>query len=153
MEKIKKIIREIFYFIDPDIKIDFSLQEENHLFIDVKMKEPRALIGEKGQTLSEIERLIKIICRKNYDDLLYINLDINNYKKRKEDYLKSLAKEVADDVSFTGIEKKFPPMSASERRIIHLSLLDREDVTTESVGEKEDRRVLIKKSSSSTTQR
>ncbi len=147
MEKIKQIIRDVFYFIDPDIKIDFSLQEENYLSIDIKMKEPRALIGEKGQTLSEIERLIKIICRKNYDNTLYINLDINSYKKRKEDYLKNLAKEVADDVSFTGTEKKFPPMSASERRIVHISLLEREDVITESIGENPNRRILVKKSS------
>ncbi len=145
MEEIKKTIKEIFYFIDEDIRVDFFLREERVLLVDVKMKDPQILIGEKGQTLIETERLLKIVVRKKSKDLLFLNLDINDYKKRKADYLRDLALDAADEVATTGIEKKFPPMSSFERRIIHTALMTREDVVTESVGEDVERRVLVKR--------
>ncbi len=145
MEEIKKTIKEVFYFIDDDIRVSFFEKEENVLLIDVKMKDPQMLIGEKGQTLIETERLLKIIVRKKTNNLLFLNLDINDYKKRKADYLKDLAHSVADEVSRTGIGKKFPPMSAYERRIIHTTLVQREDVITESMGSDLERRVLVRK--------
>ncbi len=145
MEEIKKTIKDIFYFIDPDIKVDFRLNEENSLRVSVRMKEPQILIGEKGQTLAETERLLKIVTRKKTKDTLFINLDINDYKKRKEDYLKELVKEAANEVSSSGVEKSFPPMNSFERRVIHTTLLERSDVVTESVGEGPERRVFIKK--------
>ncbi len=145
MEEIKKTIKEIFYFIDEDIRIDFFLKEEKVLLVDVKMKDPQILIGEKGQTLIETERLLKIVVRKKTKEPLFLNLDINDYKKRKADYLRDLALDAAEEVSITGIEKKFPPMSSFERRIIHTALITREDVVTESIGEDVERRVLIKR--------
>lgn len=145
MEEIKKTIKEIFYFIDEDIRIDFSLKEERVLLVDVKMKDPQILIGEKGQTLIETERLLKIVVRKKTRDTLFLNLDINDYKKRKADYLRDLALDAAEEVATTGIEKKFPPMSSFERRIIHTALITRDDVVTESIGEDVERRVLIKR--------
>jgi len=145
MEETKKIIKEIFHYIDLDIRVDFYLKENNSLLVDVKMKDPQILIGEKGQTLAEIERLLKIIVRRKAENPFFINLDINDYKKRKAEYLKTLATEAADEVFVTGLEKKFPPMSAFERRIIHMALLQRKDISTESAGEGLERRVIIKK--------
>ncbi len=145
MEEIKKTIRNLFLLIDPDIRVDFFLEEENSLHIKVKMKDPQVLIGEKGQTLAEIERLLKAITRRKTDHALFVSLDINDYKKRKTDYLKELAKEAGDEVSLTGVEKKFPPMSPFERRIIHITLAERDDITTESTGSGHQKRVLIKK--------
>ncbi len=145
MNEIKKIIKDIFYFIDPDIRVDFYLKEENSLLVDVKMKDAQILIGERGQTLIEIEGLIKKIKRKKTKEPLFINLDINDYKKRKADYLKELSIEAADEVALTGLEKKFPAMSSFERRVVHITLAKRDDVETESIGEGEERSVIIKK--------
>jgi spoIIIJ-associated protein len=145
MEEIKKTIKKIFCFIDDDIRVDFELREERVLLVDVKMKEPQILIGEKGQTLIETERLLKIVVRKKSKEALFLNLDINDYKKRKADYLKDIARDVAKEVSLTGVEKKFPPMSSFERRIIHTTLNERDDVITESVGSDTERRVLVRK--------
>lgn len=146
MEEIKKIIEDFFSLIDNDIRVNFYMQERNSLLIDVKMKEPQVLIGEKGQVLFETERLLKkIITRKKNQEIVFINLDINDYKKRKADYLKELSKEAAEEVLFTGAEKKFPPMSSFERRVIHTTLSDKEGIITESTGEGAERRVLIRK--------
>ncbi len=143
-EELRNIIEEVFNKIDPDIKLDFILREERSLDINLRAKDPQVLIGEKGQTLIDTERLLKIIIRKKIKETVFINLDINGYKKRKADYLKDLAMEAADEVSLTGIEKKFPPMNAHERRIVHMVLSDKEDITTESINEGSERRVVIK---------
>ncbi|PIR71473.1 MAG: hypothetical protein COU43_02475 [Candidatus Nealsonbacteria bacterium CG10_big_fil_rev_8_21_14_0_10_37_25] len=74
----------------------------------------------------------------------FIDLDINGYKKKKLDYLKELARSLADEVALTKKEKNLPPMAAYERRIIHLELAGRSDVTTESIGEEPERRVVVR---------
>ncbi len=143
-EEIKEVIENLFNKIDPDIKVDFILKEERSVEINARIKDPQVFIGEKGQTLIDTERLLKIIVRKKVKETVFISLDINGYKKRKLDYLKDLALEAADEVSLTGIEKKFPPMPAYERRVVHMVLSDKEDVTTESVNEGGERRVIIR---------
>ncbi len=147
MEEIKETVKEIFKMIDEDIRVDFSLEEENCLNINIKIKEPQSFIGEKGQTLADTETLLKKIVRKKTKDIVFVNLDINNYKKRKMDYLKELALEAAEEVSLTGIEKKFPPMSAYERRVVHMALSEKDDIETESVNEGQKKRVVVKRKS------
>ncbi len=143
-ERAREVIEKLFENIDSDIKLEFVLKEEHALSINVRAKDPQMLIGEKGQTLIDTERLIKIMVRKQTGEISFVNLDINGYKKKKAEYLRELAIEAADEVCSTGVEKKFPPMPAHERRIIHLTLSDREDVVTESVEEGTEKRVVVK---------
>jgi len=145
MEEIKKAIKDFFFLIDPDIRVDVFLEEENSLHVKAKMRDAQVLIGEKGQTLSEIERLLKIMVRKKTDSALFVNVDINDYKKRKATYLAELAQEAGEEVVLTGVEKRFPPMSPFERRIIHKTLADRNDIITQSIGEGLERKVVIRK--------
>ncbi len=144
-QEIKDIIIKFFYLIDSDIKVEFFSNDDKNLNVYARIKSPQAFIGERGQSLVEIERLLKIIARKNSSEPLFINLDINDYKKRKGEQLEEIANKTADEVSLTGVGKKFPSLSAYERRIIHLTLAKREDIITESVDEGSQRRVVIKK--------
>ena len=146
LEKIRKITKEFFQKTTFDINLDFSTEEENTLLIKVKTEDPQILIGEKGQTLADIQHLLKIILRKKTEELFYINVDINDYKKKKADYLKELANSVADDVVLTKEEKALNPMRAFERRIIHMELAERSGVITESIGERDERKIVIKPS-------
>jgi len=74
-------------------------------------------------------------------------LDINDYKKKKVEYLREMARDAANEVSLSKKEKNLVSMPAYERRVIHLELADREDVITESVGEEPERSVIIKPAS------
>ncbi len=112
--------------------------------LDITLQEPQILIGEKGQTLFEIQRLLRAIVIKKIQKIFYLNLDINNYKQSKIEYLKRISKELADEVALTQEEKTLFPMPAYERRIIHAELIQRQDVTTESQGEGMNRRIVIK---------
>jgi len=129
--------------------------EESGIFVDAILEEPQLFIGEKGQTLAEIQHLLKAIIRKKLpppqselaegqSSQLYVTLDINEYKKNKESYLRELARTAADEVSLLKKQKELPSMTAAERRIIHMELAERNDVSSESEGEGSERKVVIK---------
>ncbi len=145
LQAIKKETEEFFRRMTFEVEIEFLPQKEQTLCINIKTQEPQILIGEGGQTLSEIQHLLKIILkRKITKEPFFIDLDISDYKKKKNEYLRQLAKETADEVSLSKKEKILPPMSAYERRIIHLELAGRSDVKTESLGQEPDRKIIIK---------
>ncbi len=142
-EEIKKETKIFFDTAAFDVDIEVVPKEEVFL-INIKTKEPKVLIGERGQTLIEIQHLLRILLRKKIENEFLIELDINDYKKRKEEALREVARDVADEVVFYKKEKILPPMSSYERRIIHVSLKDRDDIETESMDEGKERRVVVK---------
>lgn len=112
--------------------------------IDIDLPDPQLFIGQNGQTLLEIERLLKMVLCKNLRKSFYVNLDINGYKKKKVEYLKKLANDTAREAVMANEKKILPPMSSYERRIIHDELSQNAEVTTESEGDSLDRHVVIK---------
>ena len=144
LEIIKKTIEEFFEKTTFKVIFDSFLEEEQTIFINLKTEEPQILIGENGQTLNEIQYLLKIILKRKIKDFFYLDIDIDNYKKKKEEYLKKIALSAADEVFLFKKEKELEPMSAQERRVIHLVLSERKDVFTESIGQGSQRRIVIK---------
>jgi spoIIIJ-associated protein len=144
LEKLEKIVKEFFQKMTIDGEIKILPPKDETLSIHLKVENPQILIGEKGQTLFEIQHLLKAILKRKINENFYIDLDINDYKKKKIEYLKDLARSVADEVSLTKKEKILSPMPAYERRIIHLEIASRKDVTSESIGQEPERRVVIK---------
>lgn len=142
-EKIKKETEYFFDMTTFDVDVEV-VSKEGSFLVNIKTKEPKVLIGERGQTLIEIQHLLRILLKKKIENEFLIELDINDYKKRKEEALREVARDIADEVVFYKKEKVLPPMSSYERRIIHLSLKDRDDIETESTNEGKERRVVIK---------
>ena len=144
LEKIKKVAEEFFEKTGLTIEVEIKNPEDLTIPVNLTMEEPQIFIGERGQTLAEIQRLLKLVLRKKIEEPFYVNLDINDYKKKKIEYLKEMAKSVADEVALTKEEKYLPVMAAYARRIIHVELASRGDITTESIGEEPERKVVIK---------
>ena len=140
---IKQIIEQFFEKACFKAEVKVSLTEET-VSVNVEIDQPQVLIGEKGQTLAEIQFLLRIILRKKIDQPFYFDFDINNYKEKKQQYLKEMAASLADEVSFSKKEKALPAMPAYERKIIHSILSEREDITTESIGQEPERKIIIK---------
>ena len=140
--QIKKEAEEFFQKITDDFKIDVSSEKET-VFVRVNIETPQIFIGEGGQTLAEIQHLLKIILKKKIKEIIYLDLDINDYKKKKNQYLKEMVETIADEVALTKKERYLPPMLAYERRIIHLEIAKRKDVSSESNGREPKRRILI----------
>lgn len=143
-EKIKETVKEFFEKTTFEVEIEFQSPQDQTLPINIKIDEPQILIGEGGQTLVEIQHLLKAILKRKISDSFFIDLDINGYKKKKIEYLKELARSLADEVGITKKEKILSSMPAYERRIIHLELAGRSDVTTESIGQEPERRIVIR---------
>jgi spoIIIJ-associated protein len=146
LTEIKKIVQEFFQKMTFEVEAKFLPPIEQTLPISLKTDEPQILIGERGQTLAEIQHLLKAILRRKVktEEPFYLDLDINDYKKKKNEYLKELAHSLADEVSLSKKEKILPPMPAYERRVIHMELAGRSDVVSESTGEGLERRVVIR---------
>lgn len=144
LKKIKETVEEFFKKMTFEVEIKILPQKDQTIPINIKTSEPQILIGERGQTLTEIQHLLKAILKRQIEEPFFIDLDISDYKKKKIDYLKEMAKSVADEVALTKKEKWLPSMPAYERRIIHLELAERSDITTESVGQEPERRVVVR---------
>ncbi len=145
----KEIIKEFFNkatinVLNLEVKFFDKEDEGKNILVKIKTEDPKVLIGEKGATLAEIQRLLGKILRKKTGESVYLNLDINEYKEKKTESLKGVIKELADEVSFTGKEKTLPPMSSYERRVVHTELSSHPNIETESVGEGLERKVIIK---------
>ena len=149
INKIKETVEEFFQKMTMGIlRIDANSQTDSAdmevVNVDLKVDEPQILIGQQGQTLFEIQRLLRMVLNKKLQKIIYLNLDINNYKAQKIEYLKDLAKSAADQVALTREEKSLLPMLAYERKIVHAELSKRTDILTESQGEGLDRHIVIK---------
>ncbi len=144
LKDIQKIIEEFFKKTTFAVDYKVELTDENTVRLFLEMEEPQIFIGERGSTLLEIQRLLgSILCKQTGRSFL-LDLDINNYKQKRADYLCNLAQTVADRVALIKIPEALFPMSAYERRVVHVELANRNDVATESEGEGEKRRVMIK---------
>ena len=150
IKKIKNSAEEFFQLMTlPPKRIEVEHEkgespEGDIVVISATFEEPQILIGEKGQTLSEIQRLMRTILNKKIQKIFHLSLDINEYKKKKVEYLKDLAKDLADEVSLTREERVLSPMSAYERRVIHSELAGRTDISTESSGMGAYRHIVIR---------
>ena len=142
-----KIIEEtvIEFFNKGGFNIESEIKaEEDLLTVNVKTSEANNLIGKQGLVLADIQLILRKVIKKKIKEDFYINIDIDNYKKNKEDYLKDLAWNIADEVLKTGKEKEIPLVSSFDRRIIHIELEQRNDVFTESIGEGEERKIVVR---------
>lgn len=141
--QIKKEVEEFINKLSFEGEAEVEIEKET-IKINVKSSEAKLLIGEGGTILLSLQHLLRKILRKKFCQDKIFDLDINEYKRKKENYLKELANTVADEVALTKKPKELEPMPAYQRRIIHLELAKRNDVTTESIGEEPNRRVVIK---------
>ena len=113
------------------------------LALDIKGDDLGILIGRRGQTLASLEYVTKLIVVGRLKTWLPLTVDVAGYKKRRCDSLQRLALYLAEQVKSRRRAITMEPMPADERRIVHLTLADNPDVTTQSIGEGEGRKVVI----------
>ena len=110
---------------------------------DIKGDDLGILIGRRGQTLSCLQYIVRLIVGHQTEAWVPIIIDVEGYKQRRYEALQALAWHIAEQVKTGGEPFTLEPMSAYERRIIHLTLAEHPDVTTQSIGEGEARKVVI----------
>jgi len=102
-----------------------------------------ALIGRRGETLQAFQFITQLLVNRRLGHWTRVLLDIEGYRSRRERYLKDTALRAAEKAMRYRDAQELDPMIPSERRIVHLTLADHESVTTHSVGEGDNRRVIV----------
>lgn len=123
---------------DPDAD-----NEHRYLLLDLQGSELGALIGRRGDTLNNIQYLIRLMVNQRVHKWKNIVVDVEGYRQRRIDHLSQLAQRSASQVAQSGRPLSLEPMPANERRIVHLTLRDNPDVYTESIGDGPKRKVQI----------
>lgn len=143
--RVEEILKDIFEITHED-DISYEVcKEKNQIILEIKGEKVAHLIGYKGKTIESIQSIINAMLQREDVEYAKVFLEINGYKKQKEEKLKRLANKMAENVLRFRKPIKLEPMSAYERLIIHTELANRKDVETESIGEEPRRRVVIKK--------
>jgi spoIIIJ-associated protein len=120
-----------------------SDDEPQHWTLEIQGRNLGSLIGRRGETLDALQYVTRLIASRELGRRANIVVDVEGYKSRRETMLKRLAKRMAEQALQRGRSVALEPMPPNERRIIHLTLRDNPDVTTESVGEGDRRKVTI----------
>ena len=125
-------------------KMATSAEEEvQPLVFNVAGDDLGILIGRRGQTIDALQYLVRLISSRQSRSKIPIIVDVENYKQHRYESLRVLALNVAAQVKARRTSFRLEPMPAFERRIIHLTLANDPDVTTESIGEGEARKVVV----------
>ena len=128
-----------------DIDKDAFDADNKEMVIDLSGDDMGVLIGKRGQTLDSLQYLTSLVVNKGEEDYIRVKVDTENYRKRRQDTLENLAKNIAFKVKRTKRSVSLEPMNPYERRIIHSALQNDKFVTTHSEGEEPFRHVVVKK--------
>lgn len=128
-----------------EVVVKKSEEDERETFVcDLKTDESNFLIGQYGVNLQSLQHIARIIVRKKIEDKINFVLDVNSYRKEKNESVIKTARSLVEQALGEKRAVVMRPMSSYERRIVHLELSKDERIKTESIGEGEDRRVVIK---------
>jgi len=133
--------------IAKEMKIDdltiHTEQKGKYVTLRLESKKAAVLIGKRGQTLNALQQLSQLVANKYANQFLMIQLDVENYRERRQESLEQLADRMADKAIRTGTKVEFEPMPSYERKVIHNALSHRLDIETVSVGTDPNRYLVI----------
>lgn len=132
--------------IDASVKVHRTEDDDEdapHWMLNVTGNRINRLIGRRGETLSCLQHIVRLICSRRLERRANVIVDVAGYKTGRSNRLRGLAQRMARQAVQQGRTITLEPMHANERRIIHLTLRGRQDVSTRSVGEGRTRKVTI----------
>lgn len=125
---------------------DLTIQTKKqgkYVTLRLESKKAALLIGKRGQTLNALQQLAQLVANKYANNFLMIQLDVENYRERRQESLEQLADRMADKAIRSGEKVEFEPMPSYERKVIHNALSRRLDIETVSVGTEPNRYLVI----------
>ena len=136
------VLERVIGAIDPELRVAVS---ESGLRVNavVSGAGTALVIGRHGQTIDAISHLVSAICLPSGEERWEIAIDAAGYRERREQRLRGIALRAAERAIREGVEQQLEPMSAAERRIVHLALAEDGSVVTESAGREPARYVVV----------
>lgn len=141
----EEFLKSVFEKMDIDCGLKIETKKSDLLIniIDIDSKDKGIIIGKRGNTLDSLQYLTSLVVNKESEKFVRVSLDVGNYREKREDTLRSLAKKMAEKAKSTKKPVRLEPMSAYERRIIHSALQKQSDINTFSEGKEPFRRIVI----------
>ena len=136
-------LKEVFAAMNLQATMKITDNAEEGCLIELSGKGLGVLIGRRGQALDALQYLLNLAVNRKTEDKIHFTLDVEDYRRRREQVLTKLAKGVAERVIKTRRDVKLEPMNRHERKIIHTVLQDNERVETHSAGEEPYRYVIV----------
>lgn len=141
-------LSSIIDYLDIDAELQTSFEEQDDdrrpvIKINIEGDDLKFLIGKKSEVLNALQYLLSLMVSHKESQWVPIQLDVQNYRGRREGEIQKMARLIADQVVETGKRQSLEPMGASERRMVHMALRKNDAVYTESVGEEPNRKIFI----------
>jgi spoIIIJ-associated protein len=143
LEFVRKLVRAMQMDAEVDLAPDDGEGSEDEIRLEIEGPDAGRIIGKRGVVLEAIQYLTGRVAHKPGEPRRHVAVDAEGYRARHEDQLSEMARRLAERVAAEGKVITFDPMSARDRRIVHMALRDVTGVRTESNGEGPDRRVQI----------
>lgn len=140
--KVDEFLASVFRAMDIDVSVESEHTDEG-INVNVKGKDCGSIIGRRGETLDSLQYLASLVANKNSENYVRVTIDVENYRKKREETLVRLANKLASRVVKYRRKITLEPMNPYERRIIHSALQNNRMVETYSVGEEPHRKVVI----------
>ncbi len=142
-EKAFDFVKTLLENMEINADINVTEETEDSALITVSGANLGLLIGKHGDVLDAIQYLATLAANKDKDDFFRISVDVEGYREKRAEVLRALARKMADRVLKSRRNYTLEPMNAYERRIIHSEIQKIEGVTTYSVGQDSDRKIVI----------
>jgi spoIIIJ-associated protein len=143
VEVAKGVLETILHLVGVSASVTPQATPAASVNLEIKGEDLGILIGRRGQTLASLQYIVRLIVTRQTKAWTPIIIDVEGYKRRRYEALQALAWRIAEQVKSKGVPFALEPMPAFDRRIIHLALADHPNVTTQSSGEGEARKVVI----------
>jgi len=140
---VKEILAELLEKLCVEGEIETKVSDGVTVF-NVRSQDSALLIGSHGVSLGALQHLVRALSYRKLTEPAHIVLDVEDYKKSREEFLRELAKQAAERVRDTKETLLLKPMMPYERRVVHAEISEIPEVTSESQGIDPERRVMIK---------
>ena len=140
---VEEFLKNTLAAMGMEVALKTEIDKDGALCVDMSGEHMGILIGKRGQTLDSLQYLANRVANKHQDGYVRVKLDTENYRARREETLKHLAKNIAHKVKRNRRPVALEPMNPYERRIIHSALQSDPYVTTHSEGEEPYRKVVV----------
>jgi spoIIIJ-associated protein len=141
-ERAREFLNELFSLGNLDLRAEISDSPDSHI-LNLEGADAPLLRMEGGELLDAVEHLINQAFSSELPHEQHLVCDVEGFRAVRETELRAMARHAASRVLSTGAPFLFGPMSAKERRVIHVSLAGEENLLTESVGEGNERRLKV----------
>ena len=143
IEAVEDFLKNTMKAMDMEVELETEIDQDGALCVDMSGEHMGILIGKRGQTLDSLQYLANRVANKHQEGYVRVKLDTENYRARREEALRHLAKNIAHKVKRNRRPVALEPMNPYERRIIHSALQSDPYVMTHSEGEEPFRKVVI----------